>query len=87
MIDDVLRPPLPQAREELRVSAVTDKSVHKDRIVVLWDWAGWRVKSRHLGSGYEVRAIQFASQGWTRAVLLKDLSGSFSHPALGRPMR
>lgn len=46
MIDDVLRPPLPQAREELRVSAVTDKSVHKDRIVVLWDWAGCRVKSR-----------------------------------------
>ena len=86
MIDDVLRPPLPQAREELRVSAVTDKSVHKDGIVVLWGWAGGRVKSR-LGLRYEVRAIQFASQGWTRAVLLKDLSGSFSHPALGRPMR
>lgn len=46
MIDDVLRPPLPQAREELRVSAVTDKSVHKDGIVVLWGWAGGRVKSR-----------------------------------------
>ena len=46
MIDDVLRPPLPQAREELRVSAVTDKSVHKDGIVVLWGRAGGRVKSR-----------------------------------------
>ena len=46
MIDDVLRPPLPQAREELRVSAVTDKSVHKYGIVVLWDLAGGRVKSR-----------------------------------------
>ena len=42
MIDDVLRPPLPQAREELRVSAVTDKSVHKDGIVVLWGRAGGR---------------------------------------------
>ena len=86
MIDDVLRPPLPQAREELRVSAVTDKSVHKDGIVVLWDWAGGRVKSR-LGLQDMRLGLQFASQGWTRAVLLKDLSGSFSHPALSRPMR
>lgn len=84
MIDDVLRPPLSQARKELRVSAVADKSVHKDGIVVLWGWAGGRVKSR-FGLRIEVR-LQLASQGWTRAVLLKDLSGSFSHPALGRPM-
>ena len=37
MIDAVLRPPLPQAREELRMSAVADESVDKDSIVTLWD--------------------------------------------------
>ena len=46
MIDAVLRPPLPQAREELHVSAVADESVDKDSIVVLWDWVRGRVKSR-----------------------------------------
>ena len=46
MIDAVLRPPLPQAREELRVSAVADESVDKYSIVVLWDWVRGRVKSR-----------------------------------------
>ena len=46
MIDTVLRPPLPQARKELRVSAVADKSVDKDSIVVLWGWGWDRIKSR-----------------------------------------
>ena len=46
MIDAVLRPPLPQAREELRMSAVADESVDKDSIVVLWGWGWDRIKSR-----------------------------------------
>ena len=52
MIDAVLRPPLPQAREELRMSAVADESVDKDSIVALWDLVRDRVKSR---VGFRIR--------------------------------